>query len=159
MHVFTNNKNYTAISTIPQNVALDTVTDANKDVRGGNNKKKITVHYHDPAGIVNQYNFLLFVNNAQVKAIFATNDQFTDGNDVSYDLDEDDIDIHSGDKVTVEMQCIDLPIYTYWFTLMQQGGNGARGSVTPSNPPTNLTPASLGYFSAHTTQSKTITVK
>jgi len=56
------------------------------------------------------------------------------------------------------MQCIDQPIYTYWLTLMRQGG-GFFGSVTPSNPPTNISPASLGYFSAHTSQMATIIAK
>jgi hypothetical protein len=57
------------------------------------------------------------------------------------------------------MQCIDKPVYTYWFTLMQQGDNGPGGGVTPADPPSNITPTVLGYFSAHTTQSKTIVVK
>lgn len=159
MHISTNNKTYTATSVMPSVVALDTVTAENNDVNSSNNKKKITVHYHDPVGIVNQYNFLLYVNKVQVKAVFANNDQFTNGNDVTYDLLQNDIDIYPGDTVTVEMQCVDLPIYTYWYTLMQQGKNGAQSGVAPSNPPTNITPASLGYFSAHTTQSKTIVVK
>jgi hypothetical protein len=42
---------------------------------------------------------------------------------------------------------------------MQEQTNGPGGGVTPSNPPTNITPVTLGYFSAHTTQSKTIVVK
>jgi len=84
---------------------------------------------------------------------------------VSIDLRENtggtsvDKGIFSGDTVTVEMQCIDLPVYTYWETLMQEQSNGPGGGVTPSNPPTNITPATLGYFSAHTTQSQTIIVK
>jgi hypothetical protein len=159
MNVSSKGKIYTAISVMPAVVALDSVTAEKNDFNSSNNRKKITVHYKDPSGVVNQYNFLLFVNNVQVKAIFANNDQFTDGNNVSLDLNQDLIDIYPGDTVTVEMQCVDLNIYTYWFTLMQQGNNGPGGSVTPSNPPTNITPTTLGYFSAHSTQTKTILVK
>ena len=100
----------------------------------------------------------MYVNNVQVKDVFAYNDDFTDGRDVVIDLVENETDIHPGDTVKVEMQCIDKPVYTYWATLMQQNNDFGQG-VTPSNPPTNITPATLGYFSAHTTQTKTIIVK
>jgi hypothetical protein len=159
MTVLTNGQTYTASSVMPALVALDSVTAENNDFNSSNNRKKITVHYQDPAGVANQYRFVMYVNNVQVNTVFATNDSFTDGNNVSFDLREDDIDVYPGDTVTVEMQCIDKTIYTYWFTLIQQGQNSAGGGVTPSNPPNNITPTAFGYFSAHTTQTKTITVK
>ncbi|OKS85772.1 DUF4249 domain-containing protein [Mucilaginibacter polytrichastri] len=159
MTVVSNSKTYKASSVMPNFVALDSVVSAKNDFDSKNNKKKITVYYQDQAGIANQYRFVMYVNGVQVKSVFANDDEFTDGNHVSYDLNQDDIDIYPGDKVTVEMQCIDKPVYTYWFTLMQQGFNGPGGSVTPSNPPNNITPTVLGYFSAHTTQTVTITVK
>ena len=46
----------------------------------------------------------------------------------------------------------------YWFSLMQQQGNGPGGGTTPSNPPSNFDNNALGYFSAHTTQVKQIIV-
>ncbi|HEX3384292.1 MAG TPA: DUF4249 domain-containing protein, partial [Mucilaginibacter sp.] len=60
---------------------------------------------------------------------------------------------------SVEMQCIDKPIYTYWYSLMQLQVNNPGGQVAPSNPPTNISPTTLGYFSAHTTQTMTLVVK
>jgi hypothetical protein len=131
----------------------------NMELRRAYNEKVITVHYQDPVGTGNQYRFVMYVNNVEVKSVFAFNDDFTNGRYVHNELREDDIKIYPGDTVTVEMQCIDKPIYTYWLTLMQQGNNGPGGAVAPSNPPTNISPATLGYFSAHTTQSKTIIVK
>ncbi|MDN5283997.1 MAG: hypothetical protein JWR38_271 [Mucilaginibacter sp.] len=159
MHVSTNGKNYTASSTMPKQVGLGSITAAKNSFDSDNNKKKITVHYSDPKGVVNQYKFLLYVNGVQVKRVFVNNDDFTDGNYVSFDLIQDDIDIYPGDKVTVEMQCIDKAVYTYWLTLMQQDYNGPGGGVTPSDPPTNITPQVLGYFSAQTIQTKSLTVK
>lgn len=158
MHVLSNGKDYTANSVMPELVPLDSIS-SSKDEFGNKDLRKITVHYHDPAGVVNQYKFNLFVNGVQVKSIFANNDDFTDGNQVSLVLRQDDIDIHAGDQVSVEMQCIDKLIYTYWFTLMRQSPDGPGGGVTPANPPTNISPVTLGYFSAHTTSSKTILVK
>jgi hypothetical protein len=150
---------------MPAPVALDSLTSKDDEFNTSKHKKVITVYYQDPVGVANQYRFVMYVNGVQVKNVYAFNDQFNDGRNVSIDLREDDSDnstdkgIFAGDKVTVEMQCVDKPIYTYWYTLMQQGNNGPGGGVTPSNPPNNISPTTLGYFSAHTTQTKTIVVK
>ncbi len=148
-----------ASSVMPALVMLDSVTSESSFFNNDKNKQQITVYYRDPAGVANQYRFIMYVNGVQVNDVFAYNDEFTNGKNVSIDLIENDIDVYPGDTVKVEMQCIDKPIYTYWLTLMQQGNNGPGGSVTPSNPPTNITPATLGYFSAHTTQSLSFLVK
>ncbi|HEY0244919.1 MAG TPA: DUF4249 domain-containing protein [Mucilaginibacter sp.] len=165
MAVSANAKTYTASSVMPAQVTLDSLTSKNDEFNTSKHKKVITVYYRDPVGVANQYRFVMYVNNVQAKDVYVFNDQFNDGRYVSIDLREDDSSngndtgIFAGDTVTVEMQCIDEPIYTYWYTLMQQENNGPGGGVTPSNPPTNITPVTLGYFSAHTTQRKTIVVK
>jgi hypothetical protein len=165
MTVTTGGKTYTASSTMPLVVNLDSLTSKNDVIQTSDHKKVVTVYYQDPAGTPNQYRFVMYVNNVQANDIYAFNDQFNNGRSVSLDLRENtanssvDKGIFSGDSVTVEMQCIDQPVYTYWYTLMQQETNGPGGGVTPSDPPTNISPVTLGYFSAHTTQSKTITVK
>lgn len=159
MNVVINGKSYKANSMMPKLVALKAVSSSSSNYNSGDGTRKIAVHYQDTKGVANQYNFLMYVNGVQVKRVFVNNDDFTDGNNVSFDLIENDIGINPGDKVTVEMQCIDKAMYTYWFTLMQQNYNGPGGGVTPSDPPNNITPTALGYFSAHTTQTETITVK
>lgn len=165
MTVSTNGKSYKANSVMPAAVKLDSLTSKDNEFNTSKHKKVITVYYQDPTGIANQYRFVMYVNGVQVKNVYAFNDQFNDGRYVSIDLREDDSDnstdkgIYAGDTVTVEMQCIDKPVYTYWFTLAQQGNNGPGGGVTPSDPPNNITPATLGYFSAHTTQTATLVVK
>ena len=159
MSVITNGKTYTASSTMPDFVSLDSITYKNDNFSNKAGEKLITVHFQDPANTPNQYKFLLFVNKKQVKGIFALDDEFTDGRYVNLDFQQNDIDIFPGDTVNVEMDCIDKNMYTYWFSLEQQQVNGPGGGVTPSNPPTNITPAVLGYFSAHTTQTRTLIVK
>lgn len=159
MNVVINGKTYKANSIMPQLVALKSISSSDSRFNSSDGTRKITVHYQDPKGVANQYNFLMYVNGVRVKRVIVNNDDFTDGNSVSFDLMEDDIGINPGDKVIVEMQCVDKAIYTYWLTLMQQNYSGPGGGVTPSDPPTNITPSTLGYFSAHTTQTKTITVK
>lgn len=160
MTVETGGVTYEATSEMPALVRLDSITSKPSPLNNGSNSREITVHFQDPAGIANQYRFVMFVNNVQVNTIFAFNDDFTDGRYANLDLFENQTDIHPGDIVRVEMQCIDSHVYTYWFTLMQQQTfGGPDAGVAPSNPPTNITPACLGYFSAHTTENQSIVVK
>lgn len=164
LSVTADSKTYTATSTIPTKVFLDSITTKNSLVNTSKHKKVLTVHYLDPKGLGNQYRFIIWINGVQVKAVYAYNDDFNDGRYVSLDLrvrDADDADfgIYAGNTVKVEMQCIDKPMYTYWYSLMQQGSNNPGGGVTPADPPTNISPTVLGYFSAYTTESKTIVVK
>jgi hypothetical protein len=164
LSVSTNSKTYTANSVMPALVKLDSLTSKNSAISSSKQKKTLTVHYQDPAGVVNQYRFVIWVNNVEVKTVYAYNDDFNDGRYVHLDLRVSDandstVGVYAGDTVTVEMQCVDKPIYTYWYSLMQQGSTNPGGSVTPADPPTNISPVSLGYFSAHTTQSITIVAK
>jgi hypothetical protein len=159
LSVTTGGKTYTAKSKMPQTVVLDSIASKAAILNSGGDKRLISVYFKDPAGVPNQYRFILTVNGIQVKAIFSFDDEFIDGRDVTLDLQQTDIDIHPGDTVTVEMQCIDKPVYKYWFALSQEQADNPGGQVAPANPTTNITPATLGYFSAHTTQVLTLAVK
>jgi hypothetical protein len=159
LNVQTDGKTYTASSMMPARVALDSIFAKSDEFNNSSNQKNIWVAYADPAGVKNQYRFVMYVNGVQVKRNFSYNDDLTDGRYVNARLRQFDIDIYPGDTVRVEMQCIDPTIYKYWETLQQQQGNGPGGGVTPSNPPTNLSNNALGYFSAHTTQTRTLLVK
>ena len=159
MSVSTGGSTYTATSVMPGVVLLDSITSRPAILNTTNNRQQITVHFQDPAGVVNQYLFLMYVNGVQVNSIFPLNDDFTDGRYVNLDIRESDIDVHPLDTVKMTMQCIDKTNYTYWRTLAQQQTNGPGGGVTPDNPPNNITPTVLGYFSAHTTQNLTLVVK
>ncbi len=159
LSVTTGGQTYTSNSTMPGVVALDSISAKPNYFNTSDGEKVITVHFQDPPNIVNQYRFVMYVNSVQVKSIFANNDQFIDGKYVNLDLQENDTKIYSGDTVKVEMQNIDKPVYTYWFTLSQQQANNPGGQVAPANPPSNITPTTIGYFSAHTTQTITLIVK
>lgn len=159
MSVVTGGTTYNADSTMPQLVVLDSIASATNIFSNKDNTRMISVYFQDPAGIPNYYRFILWVNGVQVKSVFAFDDQFFDGKYVNFNLQQSDIDIYPGDKVRVEMQCVDKPVYTYWFTLSQQQANNPGGQIAPSNPPTNFTPTSLGYFSAHTTQTIDLVTK
>jgi len=56
------------------------------------------------------------------------------------------------------MYCIDENVFKYFFELRQLLNANPFNEATPANPDTNLTNGALGYFSAHTIQSKSLTV-
>jgi len=159
LSVTTGGQTYTAKSTMPQMVALDSITSKASLFDASKGRKMITIYFQDPPKVANQYRVVMLVNGVQVKNVFSFSDEFIDGKYVTLDLQENDIDVYARDTVTVEMQCIDKPMFTYWFSLAQQQANNPGGQVAPANPPTNITPTTLGYFSAHTTQSITLAVK
>jgi hypothetical protein len=162
LSVVTKDGTFKANSTMPDLVKLDSLTSREDIFESDEDNRIISVHYQDPAGDSNHYRFVVHINDVLVKRVLVNDDQFSEGRNVTLDLefDDDDIKVAPGDKVTVEMQCIDKPVFTYWFSLAsQQTSDGPGGSVTPSNPPTNISPKALGYFSAHTTETKTIMIK
>ncbi len=156
--VLTGNQTYTASSTMPALVTLDSLSSSSSQYSDKKNTRQVSVYFKDPAGVPNQYRFVMYVNGVQVRDVFTFNDEFSDGKNVNDVLNETDIDIYAGDAVKVEMQCVDEAIYTYWTTLKDMGTDSG-GAVAPSNPPSNLTNGAYGYFSAHTTQTKAFTVK
>jgi hypothetical protein len=155
LNVTVDGQAYTASSTMPEPVKLDSLT-ATQESFGKENRTIVAVNYRDPEKVLNYYLFRMEVNGVKAERIFSDSDFFTDGRTVKRDLfltDEDNVKIKEGDSVSIEMQCIDLPIFTYWRSLERQYSSGNPNDVTtPSNPPNNLSNKALGYFSAHTSE-------
>lgn len=153
------NQIFTATCTMPQPVLMDSFYIS----RGPFGQYKFaTVSYSDPGRINNGYRFVQYVNNVKEPTIFWENDEFTDGQSVTIQLDasvdekDDPRNIKTGDTVTVEMQCLDEPVYSYWYTLRDGGGDGNGNTAAPANPLTNIQGGALGYFSAHTVSRKSV---
>ena len=147
----------TASSVMPQLVNLDSLYIV--DVYNFSKMVKAVVPlFTDPVGHGNCYRFNETINGVLDKALYYQNDDYTDGRTSTWSLLRPDPDstLHSKDNVSVEMQCIDAAIYKYWYSVdMSSTGNG---STIASNPVTNIVGGALGYFSAHTSQTKTIIV-
>jgi hypothetical protein len=159
--VHINDQVFTAASTMPQPVALDSIYTSTGRL---STNKFVTVVYHDPSGVSNYYHFVQYVNGKKEKTIFVDNDEFTDGQPIksqlNYNNDTNDNarDIKTGDSVRINMYCIDPAVYKYWYSL-NDGATGANESASPANPVSNITGESvMGYFSAQTLQSRTIRV-
>jgi hypothetical protein len=152
LNVTIDGKQYTASSTIPRPVLLDSVTFAlNFDF---NNKQEINavVNFQDPPGLGNYYQFTEVVNGRTLPDIFVFEDRLSDGRYIEQPLFNDSSYLHKSDDVVVTMNCVDKNIYNYFFTLANVTGNNNFQTATPANPVTNITGGALGYFSAHTTQ-------
>ena len=113
----------------------------------------------DPTAFGNNYQFIQSRNGETDKSIIIANDNIGNGLPNSRPILSKDFEIALGDKVTVEMRCIDKPIYDYFFSLNSVQGNGPGGGTIPANPVTNIKGGALGYFSAHTVQKISLEVK
>jgi hypothetical protein len=152
LKVVFDSKEYTAVSTMPYQISLDSLkTDSVSFF--GSTQRQITPLYTDSLGIVNFYRFKLIVNGIPDKTIFVEDDELTDGRQTSKPLFGGDIEIEQGDIVQVQMMCIDKPVHLYFFSLSQtqSGDTGA-----PANPVSNFSGGCLGYFSANTFEEKSI---
>lgn len=153
-------QSFSAVSTMPRKVNLDTIfiTD---ELLFTETRKIVNAVIQDPAGPGNSYRFVQYVNGLKEDQIMIRNDEYSDGRQIVNKLfyftdDEDDQrNIRTGDQVTIEMLCIDPAIYKYWYSL-DRSATGGSGQATPSNPVTNLQGGALGYFSTHTLQSKSL---
>lgn len=150
-------KTYTANSTLPQKVNLDAIKIDEGFGPGPPGAMAATPLYTDPAGKGNSYRFKLRKNQVESKSILLLDDQIIDGGQNTRSLTDQEIDFKSGDTAVVTMMCIDKPVQLYFYSL-SQNGNGPDASATPANPVSNITGATLGYFSAHTIQIKTAIV-
>src|SRR5688572_601023 len=137
-----NNKIFTASCTMPQPVLMDTLYVS----RGPLGQYKFaTLSYTDPAGINNGYRFIQYVNGVKEPTIFWKNDEFTDGQLVTMQLDasapdkDDPRNIKTGDEVMIEMLCVYDPIYQFWYTLRSGGGDGNDNIASPANPIATMT--------------------
>ncbi|WP_410221876.1 DUF4249 domain-containing protein [Pedobacter sp.] len=120
------------------------------------------VTYLDPADRENYYRFLEYVNGVYTKNITVTNDEFTNGKLVKQMLwpneFTEETKLKKGDEVKVEFLNIDKNIFKYWKSV-KDGALGSSGNASPVNPVSNISGGAIGYFSAHTMQSITYTVK
>ncbi|MCZ4245316.1 DUF4249 domain-containing protein [Pedobacter punctiformis] len=161
LQVNAENKNYTATAVMPKTVKLDSVGVVSNTFFG-KELKTAAAYLADPSSEANYYHFYLYVNGLLSKRIYVNDDRLTNGNKLRLQLyyeenDDDDEGLKTGDKVSVEMECIDANVFKYWYALSQQSGRGPNQGTTPSNPTSNISNNALGYFSAHTYQQISIT--
>ncbi len=155
LHVSAEGKQYTAVSTMPQPVNLDSVTIEKTRIFNNTNISAVA-NFQDPAGLGNYYQFTEYLNGVRLPETFVLEDRLSDGKYISRSL-YDSTDLKIGDNVLVKMYCIDANVYSYFLTYTQVTNNDNQ-SASPANPNSNISNGALGYFSAHTTRSKEVIV-
>jgi len=149
---------FTSSSTMPPAVSLDSLYAQVNSFRG--NDYQLVPVYTDPApiqGKLNYYHFVEIKNDSAIAAIYIRNDELISNQKITQPLNggEGGSPIIAGDNVTIYLERIDSAIYQYFYGLQQSGNSN---SASPANPVSNITGGCLGYFSAHTSSSKSIIV-
>lgn len=148
-------KAYTATSTMPEKVILDSLTFKDYSFFG-EKSRFVAAHYVDPAGAQNQYRYILRVK-GKLEEDIVSEDRFDNGNEVANTIFYDLNDLKPDDQIEVEFQCIDRNVYRYFYSLSQNLGGGGP-PIAPSNPPSNFSNGALGVFSAYTSSRKTAAI-
>jgi len=152
-------KIYTAQSTMPMKVHLDSLRINTFPVNGENRYSIIPV-YQDPVALGNSYRFIQKINDTLDGIYNIFNDNLNNGkiNQRPLNNGTEKISIKLFDSVSVEMQCISQSAHLYFYTLSQQSGAGPGGGTAPSNPPNNINGGALGLFSAYSSQTKVVKI-
>ena len=159
LNVSINGKTFTATSTMPKPVHLDSLT----FVLGRSDNLYPVANFQDPAGIHNYYQFVEYVNGVRLpdgrgNSVF--DDRLSDGRYIERTLYDDGTEIKKGVTLRVQMKCIDEQVYNYLNELSQISGNGGGfSSPAPANPDSNISGGALGYFSANTVSTKVVEIQ
>ncbi|MBC8152984.1 MAG: DUF4249 domain-containing protein [Bacteroidetes bacterium] len=157
LRVSANGGTYQATSTMPLVVPLDALTYEEQAVGD-----IIYANYIDPAPAGNCYRWVMYVNDKKQGDVFAANDRLNNGirtRQALFLTDSNAPDLTTSDRIRVDMQSIDAPVYAYFFGLAQVLGSGNNQAATPANPTSNLSGGALGYFSAYSMTTYNLTIK
>jgi hypothetical protein len=156
-------KTYTANSTMPDKVDIDTIIQDSffmGNYGGGGIIKFVSIKYQDPEGKNNYYRFVEKINGTVSNTIRIDNDLLRDGNTITEEIVRIDPKLQTGDSVMIFLQTIDKEVFDYFTQLNQITGEGYGGQMaTPANPISNFNNGALGYFSAYAVHSKSIVIK
>ena len=157
-------KSYMAESYVPQELKIDSLSYVIKSRPFKKDKfLELHVYFQDNIGQKDFARFVIYKNGKKINKIFIYNDRLTNGNYINYfffNFDKETFRL--GDKIFVEMQSIDEQTYKYFKTLMNaiaQQQRGPFGSAAPANPKTNWNNNALGYFSAFTVSTGSVTLR
>jgi len=157
LHVTIDSATYSASSTMPNPVPLDSVG-FEDDARFRKTRLQAVPYFQDPSGIHNFYYFTETINGVPRNRDFIFDDRLSDGKYIHQPLKDDSTRLQVGDNLLLSMSCIDSAVYSYLNTLQQNTNPSQAQSTAPSNPNTNLSGGALGYFNAHTIQYKQVFV-
>ncbi|WP_295713552.1 DUF4249 family protein [Mucilaginibacter sp.] len=150
MTAFVNGKTYTATSTMPQLVKIDSVSFDYSD------KKQIrpVAWYQDPAQFTNYYKYSLTVNDVRLKRFSTFEDRLSNGRYIRDKADVDTMEIKNHNVVKFSLVGIDVGAYTFLSEAADVAYNNSS-LAAPATPVSNISGGCVGYFSAQTVSSAT----
>jgi hypothetical protein len=147
----TDGKNYTASSTMPPAVNIDSIY-CEKSYFG--DFLQLYAEFSDPADTVNYYYLIQYINGVAQDGMGVANDELDDGQTIKFlfmPIDEES-QLKTGDTTTVWLETIDKGVYDYYRTVNPHAGQ----YTTPANPVSNISNGALGYFKACSIRKKTL---
>ncbi len=165
LDVVAEGRQYSGTSSMPAKVLIDSLYAIVRNSSRGEPGYDIYVAFKDPPEPGNYYRL-----NARSSALIPADsidgrryrmytDKLTNGNEMAERI-RAGRNVQTGDTITVELLSIDRPTYDYFNTLRDVlSSDQAATSLAPTNPNTNLSNGSLGYFSAYTIDTKTIILR
>lgn len=160
LKVIADGKEYTATSTMPQIVPIDSlVIDNNSE---GPRENAILCYIKDPKGVQNYYQMRIWVNGDEVTSdnIILFSDKYWDGlvEPMRVDSRRAGIDRYlPTDTISVELAGIEKQTYDYLSTIRSITGQGRFLSTsTPANPYNNISNGAVGYFATRAVTKKTL---
>jgi hypothetical protein len=154
LKVMLNGITYTALSTMPKPVLLDSVT---VDYSVTNNIRPVA-NYQDPADQKNYYKYSMRKNGVHVNHFQTFDDRLSNGRYIRDKLDCDTGTFHHGDLVKVNLVGLDAGAFNFLKEAEAVAYDNSN-LAAPATPTSNITGGCIGYFSAQTVSSKTTVIK
>jgi len=164
LNVISEGNEFKAISSMPPKVFIDSFYVKPRREARGEGGYDIYIMFKDPPEAGNYYrlnarsNTLIPADSIDGRRYRMYNDKLTNGNEMAERI-RAGRNVQTGDTITVELLSIDKATYDYFHTLRDVlSSDRAATSLSPTNPNTNLSNGSLGYFSAYTIDTKRIVI-
>ncbi len=145
LKVTTEGKTYESVCAVNAPVPIDSVYTAKSSF---SDEDRLMIDFRDPAGSPNYYKAMVFVNKQWRTGNHLSDDKLTDGKIKSLRMDVGDF--QTGDTIDVFLQSLDKSAYDYFSSIESNSGQNAA----PTNPISNISGGSMGYFSAYRSSTK-----
>lgn len=162
LNVTVDGKNYTAQSTMPNPVQIDSAyAEYIPPLFGGGGGYVTTGAVYDPANEENYYRQRLYINGElqdTAGIYFLADDKLSNGLYVRFPLFP--VFAQLGDSITVEMYLYEKSGYDYFISLSELANSGGGpASASPGNPVSTISGGALGYFIAAPVTRKSFVVQ
>mgnify|MGYP000913178651 CR=1 FL=1 len=163
LEVFIDGKSFTAHSTMPFQTPIDSLT--TKEFGGFGQPKPdganqlLLVHLKDSMNVKNYYRVLITQNDTFLNKpsnYYLFDDMVRDG--LQIDAPIFTSIFKKGDKVDVELLCMDEAVYDYFNSLSEVITGDANTGAAPANPNSNFSNGALGYFAAYASSKMSIVI-